>query len=178
MWAIEIVDTVVLSDELQSNGIRPRSVDGLDGIAWAPFLHGGFGHLISNSVPFVVLSGLALASGLARYVKASAVIIGLGGLLTWAFAFGSNENHIGASGWVFGLIGFLIAAAVFERKAVSFLTGAIALVFYGGTVFSGVVPTDGISWEGHLFGFIAGIVAARLIATKRQTSQGDNLLTR
>ena len=173
MWAIEIVDTVVLSDRLQGNGIRPRTIDGLDGIAWSPFLHGGFGHLIGNTIPFFVLSGLTLASGLARYVKASAIIIVLGGALTWAFAIGSNENHIGASGWVFGLIGFLVAAAVLDRKAISFLTGAIALVFYGGTVLTGVVPTDGISWEGHLFGFIAGIAAAKLISQRRQTSHGE-----
>ena len=173
MWAIEILDTVLLSDNLQANGIRPRSIDGLDGIAWAPFLHGGFGHLISNSVPFVVLSGLTVASGLSRYINASLIIVALGGALTWAFAFGSNENHIGASGWVFGLIGFLIAAAIFERKAISFVTGAIALVFYGGTVTTGVIPTEGISWEGHLFGFIAGIAAAKLLARKRQTSQEE-----
>ena len=107
-----------------------------------------------------MLSALTLTGGLARYIKASAIIIVLGGGLVWAFAIGSNENHIGASGWVFGLLGFLLAAAVIERKPVTIAAGLVALVFYWSLIF-GFVPTEGISWEGHLFGFIAGIAAAK-----------------
>ena len=167
MWLIELVDTFILNDRLQANGIRPRTTDGLDGVLWSPFLHSGFPHLIGNTIPFVVLSGLTLTSGLARYVKASAIIIVLGGLLVWALAFGSNENHIGASGWIFGLLGFLVAAAVFEKKVLSIAVGLAALAFYGGTLLVGFIPTAGVSWEGHLFGFIAGIVAARIITARR-----------
>lgn len=163
MWVVEIADTAVLNDRLQSNGIRPRTGNGLDGVLWSPFLHSGFPHLISNTIPFLMLSALTLTGGLARYIKASAIIILLGGGLVWAFAIGSNENHIGASGWVFGLLGFLLAAAVIERKPATIAAGLIALVFYWSLIF-GFVPTEGISWEGHLFGFIAGIVAAKLIA--------------
>jgi len=165
MWLIEALDTFALDDRLQRNGIRPRSRDGLDGILWSPFLHSGFPHLISNSIPFLVLSALTLTGGVARYVKASAIIIGLGGLLVWGLAIGSNENHIGASGWVFGLLGFLLAAAVLERKPVTIAVGLVALIFYGGMVL-GFVPRDGISWEGHIFGFIAGIAAAKLIVSR------------
>lgn len=167
MWFIEALDTIALDDQLQNNGIHPRSVGGLDGVLWAPFLHSGFPHLISNTVPFAVLSGLTLTGGLSRYLKASAIIIVLGGLLVWAFAIGSNENHIGASGWVFGLLGFLVAAAVLEKKPLTIAVGLFALFFYGGTILVGFVPRPGLSWEGHLFGFIAGMAAARAIATKR-----------
>jgi len=167
MWVVEIIDTIALDDRLEQNGIQPRSVDGLDGIAWAPFLHGGFPHLISNTIPFVVLSALTLTGGLRRYLSASVLIIGIGGLLVWTFAIGSNENHIGASGWVFGLFGFLIAAAWFEKRPVSILVALLALFAYGGTILFGFVPRPGLSWEGHLFGFAAGLAAARLIVKKR-----------
>ncbi len=165
MWFIEALDTFVLDDRLQRNGIQPRTSEGLDGIAWSPFLHSGFPHLISNSIPFVVLSALTLTGGVSRYLKASAIIILVGGFGVWALAIGSNENHIGASGWVFGLLGFLLAAAVIEKKPVTIAVGLVALIFYWSMIF-GFVPKDGISWEGHLFGFIGGIVAAKALVKK------------
>ena len=173
MWTIEILDTAILSDRLQGNGILPRRISGLDGVLWSPFLHAGFPHLISNSIPFGVLSLLILTGGRARYIKASALIIVIGGLLVWAFAIGSNENHIGASGWVFGMLGFLLAAAVLEKRPLSILAGFVAIIFYGGTILISFVPTDGISWEGHLFGFIAGMLAARLTVQKRSLPSLD-----
>jgi membrane associated rhomboid family serine protease len=170
MWIIELVDSIVLDDRLEQNGIRPRSADGLDGILWAPFLHGGPTHVLSNTIPFAVLSALALTGGLRRYLKASALIITIGGALVWAFAIGSNENHIGASGWVFGLFGFLLAAAWFEKRPLSIAVAVIALFVYGGTILFGFVPRPGLSWEGHLFGFVAGLIAARIISRKPRAS--------
>ena len=93
--------------------------------------------------------------------------------MVWAFAIGNNENHIGASGWVFGLLGFLIAAALLEKRAVSLLAGAVAMFFYGGIIISGITPTEGISWEGHLFGFIAGLIAAKLTVPKKSLPSFD-----
>lgn len=166
MWLVEIVDSIAMDDRLESNGIQPRSVSGLDGIVWSPFLHGGFPHLIGNTIPFAVLSGLALTAGVRRYLTASVLIIAIGGALVWTFALGSNENHIGASGWVFGLFGFLIAAAWIEKKPLSILVALVALFFYGSTILFGFVPRPGLSWEGHLFGFIAGVLTARILATR------------
>jgi membrane associated rhomboid family serine protease len=174
MWFVEALDTALLDNRLQGKGIHPRSIDGIAGILWSPFLHSGFPHLISNSIPFVVLSGLVLTGGLTRYLKASAIIIALGGLLVWSLAIGSNENHIGASGWVFGMLGFLIAAAVFEKKVLTIAVGLVALLFYGGTLLVGFVPTPGVSWEGHLFGFIAGIAGAKILSMKRPVSAIDS----
>ena len=164
MWVVEILS--VGFDSIDNNGILPRMLDGLDGILWSPFLHSGFPHLISNTIPFAILSGLVLIRGAKRWLSASAIIISLGGLLVWAFAIGSNENHIGASGWVFGLFGFLVLSAFFERKPLSIGIGLITLFLYGGTILFGVIPRDGISWEGHLFGFIAGVVAARVLSKR------------
>ncbi len=173
MWLVETLDTFLLDDELQPNGIRPRSVNGLDGIVWSPFLHVGFRHLISNTIPFVVLSGLALTRGARRYVTVSLIIIALGGAMVWLLAFSSNSNHIGASGWVFGLFGYLVAAVWFERKPLSLLAAAVAIVLYGSTVLFGFVPRPGLSWEGHLFGFIAGVVAARAVAGRRSARRTE-----
>lgn len=169
MWVTEVVDTV-LGGRLDSNGILPRSIAGLDGILWAPFLHDGFSHLISNTLPFAVLSGLVLVQGVRRWINASVIIVIAGGLLVWAFAIGSNECHIGASGWVFGLFGFLVVSAILERKLMSIGIGLVTLFFYGSTILFGFVPRPGLSWEGHLFGFIAGVIAARILANRELKS--------
>lgn len=173
MWLVEILDTVALDDRLESHGIQPRSIDGLDGILWAPFLHGGFAHLISNTIPFVLLSALALAKGVLRYVSASGVIIVLGGLLVWLLAIGSNEIHIGASGWIFGLFGYLVATAWYERRPLSILLAVVAIVLYGSTILFGFLPRPGLSWEGHLFGFLAGIAAARIFTPRKKPVSGE-----
>ena len=165
MWATEIID-IVLGGRLDTHGIIPRSTAGLDGILWSPFLHGGFSHLISNTLPFAVLSGLVLVQGVRRWIYASIIIVIAGGLLVWAFAIGSNEVHIGASGWVFGLFGFLVVSAILEQKLMSIGIGLVTLFFYGSTILFGFVPRPGLSWEGHLFGFIAGVIAARILANR------------
>lgn len=162
MWAIEVVDSAVLGSRLERGGIEPRDVDGLDGILWAPFLHLDFAHLISNTAPFLVLGGLVAIAGLRKWLKVTALIMVIGGGLTWLFA--SNALHIGASGVVFGYFGYLIGAAVFERRLGPLIPAAIAIFLYSGIVF-GVIPQAGISWEGHLFGVIAGIAAARILRT-------------
>ena len=102
------------------------------------------------------------------------IIVAVGGLLVWAFALGSNEVHIGASGWVFGLFGFLVASAFFERRPLSIGIGLIALFVYGGTILFGFVPRPGLSVEGHVFGFLAGILAARVLIDRKVKSGPEN----
>ncbi len=165
MWGIEIVDTLALGDRLQGNGILPRRQDGLDGIAWAPFLHSDFGHVASNSLPLVALGGLVAARGMRYWAWVTVTVMVVGGALTWALAgFG---NHIGASGVVFGYFGAILAAAVFERRLRALAPAVLVLVFYGGMV-AGIVPQDFISWEGHLFGMFGGVVAAKAMAEPRR----------
>ncbi|NNF10265.1 MAG: rhomboid family intramembrane serine protease [Acidimicrobiia bacterium] len=162
MWLIEIVDTTILDSRLQTHGIEPRQIDGLEGVLFAPVLHGGWAHIISNSVPFLVLGGLVMTYGLRRWVSATAVIVVLGGTVTWLAA--RTGNHIGASILVFGYFGFLLGMAWFERSFKSIGIAAVVAVFYGGLIW-GVVPTDsGVSWEGHLFGALAGVAASWLLA--------------
>lgn len=164
LWAVEIVDAIPFTPDLQANGIRPREASGLDGILWAPFLHNGWWHLIANSAPFAILGGLVAVRGLRYWLTTTVVVAVLGGLLTWMLAGGGN--HIGASGVVFGYFGALIGAAIFERRLAAGATAMVAIMLYGGLI-SGFLPRPGISWEGHLFGAIAGLVAARVLAEPR-----------
>lgn len=164
MWGIEIVDTLALDDRLQGNGILPRRTEGIDGIAFAPFLHSDFGHVASNSVPLLVLGGLVAVRGMRYWVWVTATVIVVGGSLTWAL--GGFGNHIGASGLVFGYFGAILAAAVFERRLQALASALLVIMFYGGLV-AGIVPQDFISWEGHLFGVLGGVIAARAMVEPR-----------
>ena len=164
MWAIEIVDTLALDSELQRNGLQPRRRAGLDGIAWAPFLHADYGHVASNSIPLLVLGGLVAARGMRYWAWVTVTAIVVGGGLTWLLAgFG---NHIGASGVVFGYFGAILGAAVFERRIRALGAALIALGFYSSLI-AGLVPQEAISWEGHLFGMAAGVIASKALAEPR-----------
>lgn len=162
MWLVEIVDTVV-HHKLDRFGVRPHNVGGLRGIAFAPFLHAGFAHLIGNTVPFAVMGWLVLSGGLRRFVTVSVLVVVGSGIGAWVFG-NSNEVHIGASGVVFGYLGYLLLRGVFERRIGQLAVGVAVGVLYGGAL-RGVLPTHrGISWQGHLFGFLAGCAAAWLLS--------------
>jgi membrane associated rhomboid family serine protease len=159
MWAAETLDLLPFV-HLDRFGIRPRTVPGLVGIVCAPFLHANFAHLLSNSVPFLILGGVVLLGGTAVFWRVTLFVVLVGGFAVWLLA-ARYSNHIGASGLIFGYLGFLLARGFFEKSAMWMLVSFIMLVLYGGLLF-GVLPLHaGISWEGHLFGFLAGIAAAR-----------------
>ena len=164
-WTIEVIDSVALDDRLQRHGIQPRESGGLDGILWAPFLHADFGHVASNSVSLLALGGLVAARGMQYWGRVTVAVIVVGGALTWALA--GSGNHIGASGVIFGYLGALLGAAVFERRPQALAPALLVLGFYSGMLV-GLVPQDAISWEGHLFGLLAGIAASRWLAERPQ----------
>ena len=164
MWLVEVIDQVA-GGRLDRNGIEPRELDGLDGIVWAPFLHADFQHLIGNTIPFLLL-GFAIAfSGVARVILVTAIVAVVGGLGTWLIA-PENTVHIGASGIVFGFAGYLVARGVFSRSPTQLLLGLVVVVVWGATLLQGLVPETGISWQGHLFGAIGGVVAARFLSQR------------
>ncbi len=171
IWLIEIVDTFVLGSRLQRNGIQPRDTDGLDGILWAPFLHSDWGHVFSNSAPLLALGGLVAIRGRGRWLTVTAVAIVVGGFLTWLLA--GSGNHIGASGVVFGYFGALLGAAFFERRPAAIAPALVAVLLYYGLI-AGLVPQDGISWEGHLFGVLAGLLVSRLLADPPKPTPADH----
>jgi membrane associated rhomboid family serine protease len=164
MWVVGGVNPLD-GYRLDSGGIRPRATDGLDGILFAPFLHASWGHLVGNTVPFLVLGAVVALSGLARVIAVTIVVAVVGGLGTWLVA-PSNTLHIGASGIVFGYAGYLVARGFSTRRPLHLLTGALVALVWGTTLISGLVPHDGISWQGHLFGAVGGIIAAGLLAPK------------
>src|SRR6266542_1073104 len=136
MWVVEVVDQIP-GVELDANGIRPHDTGGLDGILFAPFLHAGFGHLISNTVPFLVLGAAIALSGLARTILVTVVVMVVGGLGVWVFA-PSGTDHIGASGVVFGYAAYLVARGLFTRNLLHIAVGVVVVAIWGTTLVAGL----------------------------------------
>lgn len=168
MWILEIVD-IVLGGALNSYGVRPHQLIGLRGILFAPFLHGGLGHLIANTIPFLVLGWFVMLQETRDFFVVTGITMLVSGLGTWLVG-SSNSVHIGASGIIFGYLGFLLLRGYFERNFPSILLSLIVGFLYGGTIW-GVLPIQyGVSWQMHLFGFIGGVIAARLLARRKKIS--------
>jgi len=166
MWVAEIVDSLA-DHRLDRLGIEPRDTDGLIGVVAAPFLHDGFGHLMSNTVPFVVMGIVIALGGLARVLSVTVIVALIGGLGTWLVA-PAHTLHIGASGIVFGYATYLVSRGIFNRNVLELAVGAVVLAIWGGVLLGGLLPEEGISWQGHLFGAIGGVAAARMLARDRQ----------
>ncbi len=156
LWAVELVNWA-LDHRLNAYGILPRTRQGAWGIAFAPLLHGGASHLASNTLPLLILGGFVALRGARTLALASLVIIGLGGMGVWIA--GRTALHVGASGLALGLFGYLVALGWHERSFAAIFAAIAAVALYGGMIF-GVLPQGGfVSWESHLFGLLAGVVA-------------------
>jgi membrane associated rhomboid family serine protease len=167
MWIVEIVD-VPLHGETDRYGIRPRQIGGLDGVLFAPFLHAGFRHLIANTLPFAILGGI-IALGSAKHFAQVTIITGLvAGLGTWLTG-RAGTIHLGASSLVFGYLLYLMTRGIFARRLGYIFGGLVVAVIYGGILW-GVLPTPGISWQGHLFGALGGVCSASSIHDRRPSS--------
>jgi len=169
IWLVEIVDSLIFKGTLDQLGVQPRSLIGLRGVLLMPFLHGGVGHLLANTIPFLVLGALIMLGGVTSFFTVSAVIIVVSGLGVWLLG-SADSVHLGASGLVFGFFGFLVTRAYFERSPGSILLAVIAIIFYGGIIW-GILPLQtGVSWLAHLFGFFGGVLAAYLVSKRRRPS--------
>lgn len=163
IWAVEFIDSLFLGGALDLYGIRPRSFIGLRGILFAPFLHGSFAHVAANTVPFLTLGWLIMLRQTSDFFVVTAITMLVSGFGVWLTA-PANSIHIGASGVIFGYFGFLLLRGYFERSFAAILFSLIVGLLYGGIIW-GVLPFQyGISWQGHLFGFIGGALAARILA--------------
>jgi len=143
-------------------GVWPRKLFGWIGIPFMPFLHGNLAHLMFNSVPLFIFSNLILLQGERVFLSASIIIIVLSGLLIWAFA--RPGIHVGASALIMGYLGFILVGIYHQPNYLSVIVGISCLYYFAG-MFSNLLPQKDkqVSWEGHIFGFIAGIVAAFLV---------------
>src|ERR1700742_2389367 len=170
LYLVELID-LLTDHSLEENGIRPQTTDGVWGIIFAPGLRANWAHLMANTIPLLVLGFLMTLAGISRFVWATAIIWILGGFGTWLIGnVGSScgpTDHIGASGLIFGYLAFLLVFGLFVRKLWNVIIGVVVLFAYGG-VLLGAMPVlgtcGGVSWQGHLCGAIAGVLAAYVLS--------------
>ena len=165
MWLTEVVDAVA-GGSLDQYGIHPRDIDGLPEVVSAPFLHAGFGHLISNTIPFAVMGAAIALGGLVRIAAVTAVVGLVSGLGTWLIA-PPDTVTLGASGLVFGYATYLISRGFLSKRVVDLVVGAVVVAIWGFALLQGLLPQERISWQAHLFGAVGGVVAASLLAGRR-----------
>ncbi len=153
---------VATGGTLLSLGIVPRSVEGLRGVLFAPFLHANLNHLLANTLPFVVLGWLVMLRDRRHFGRVTIAAALGSGLLSWTLG-APGSIHVGASGVIFGYLGFLMVAGWYARTVGSMLLSVTVTAVWGGLVF-GVLPSEvGVSWQGHLGGFVGGVLAARAL---------------
>ena len=175
LWGIECMNAL-LNHRLNRWGILPRTLTGLVGIPLSPFLHGSFAHLILNTVPLVTLGSFVALYGTRLFLAVSLWIMLLSGAALWLL--GRSAYHVGASSVLFGYFGYLVARGWYERSVTALLVALLTLGLYGGMVW-GVLPMRSyISWEGHLFGLLAGVLVARLATPQQRATPVPNLTVR
>ncbi|MEU5656359.1 rhomboid family intramembrane serine protease [Streptomyces sp. NPDC047737] len=174
LWVLEGIDTAT-GHSLDSYGISPREPAELADIVPSAFLHSGWEHVASNTVPLLVLGFIAALGGAGRFAAVVLVVVLTSGLGVWLTA-PANTVTLGASGVVFGLFGYLLVRGFVDRRPLDIVLGVVVAAVYGSLLW-GVLPTDsGISWQGHLFGLIGGVVAAFAFRRPRRP-QGPDYVT-
>ena len=166
LFLVEAIDVGLGAGTLDVlGGIIPRHTDGLDGVLFSPFLHGGWDHLYGNAVPLILLGTLALAGGARRFIWSTVVIVAVSGLGVWIIG-DPRTVVVGASGVIFGYLGLLFARGFVERSWWSLAVAAFVGLLYWYQIYN-ILPTDQpVSWQGHLLGLVGGVVAA--IAFRRR----------
>jgi membrane associated rhomboid family serine protease len=169
LWMLEFLDQLS-GHQLDQLGIHAREVDGMPEIFTAPFLHAGWDHLLSNSLPFYILGFLVLLSGLARWLASSLIIIVISGMAAWSLT-PAHTIILGASGLIFGWLTYLLARGIWSRRPAQVVVAALVLLVYGGLIW-GIFPNGaGVSWQAHLGGAIGGVVAAWLLHRRASRQQ-------
>jgi membrane associated rhomboid family serine protease len=166
MWVVEVINSLD-NQQLDRDGIVARSVSHLWGILTSPFLHASFTHLLDNTIPFVFMGLIIALRGAVRLALVTGIVIVIGGLGTWLIA-PAHSVTVGASGLVFGYATYLLVRGLFDRSALELVTGVIVGAVWGGALLSSLVPHNGVSWQAHASGAVAGVVAAWLLARRRE----------
>jgi membrane associated rhomboid family serine protease len=170
LWAIQIANA---EHDYSFNrfGLKPREVAGLWGVLTQPFLHEGYGQLLSTTVPLMAIGWALLLSGIRVWAFVTAVVVVLGGIAAWLVG-PSHTTIVGASSMAFGWLGYLLARAYFSRRFRWIVTAVALLVFFG-TWLGGLVPGAGRSWQAHVCGFLAGVFAGWLLHPRRPARGGQ-----
>lgn len=159
LWLLEIIDWLFFGGSMDYLGILPRQYVGLRGILLAPLLHSGFGHLLANTLPILVLGFMLRLRHQAHAVFITAIILVVSGVGTWLVG-PPNTVTIGASGLVFGYFAFLVVNAWYERSKGAIAFALVVIIAYGGIIW-GIFPAgNGVSWQSHFFGLVGGVIAA------------------
>ncbi len=168
--SIYVIFAISIFIPITQFGIIPRTSRGLIGIFTSPFLHGGISHLVSNTIPLIVLLIILNYFYSQKAAPVIIFIIIVGGLFVWAFA--RSANHIGASGLIYGLAAFLITNGFIEKKFIPILVSIGVILLYGGMIW-GIFPSSysQVSWESHLFGAISGILVAFRLKGRNRSDQ-------
>ncbi|MFD4941990.1 rhomboid family intramembrane serine protease [Streptomyces sp. NPDC058239] len=169
LWILEVVD-VSSGHSLDTYGIEPRRPGELLDVVPASFIHFGFGHVASNSVPLLVFGFLAALGGIRRFAAVAALIIVVDGLGVWLVS-PAGSNTAGASGLVFGLFGYLLVRGFVDRRVLDIGAGLVIGAIWGSSILLGISPANtSVSWQGHLFGLAAGVAAAFVFRRRRSTA--------
>jgi membrane associated rhomboid family serine protease len=170
MWIVQLIN-VADSYKLDQDGIYPRNLGHLWGIFTAPFLHASWSHLFANTIPLVFMGLIIALRGAARLALVTLTVIVIGGLGTWLIA-PAGSDTVGASGVVFGYATYLLTRGLFDRSVIELLTGAVVGAVWGAALLASLVPHGNVSWQGHLSGAVAGVVAAWLLRRARGAGGG------
>ncbi len=163
LWLIEMADWLMLDGRLDSFGIQPRTLGGLQAVVIAPFLHDGFGHLLANTIPLILLGWFVMLRRTADFFLVGLSALLASGLGIWLFG-GASTIHLGISGVIFGFFGYLLARGYYERSVTALVLAAVSFLVYGGMIWGMLPLHPGISWQGHLFGFVGGVLTAYIQA--------------
>ena len=170
MWVVELINSVD-SYKLDQDGLYPHNVDRIWGIFTTPFLHASWSHLIGNTIPFVFMGALIALEGARRLAAVTLIVIVLGGLGTWLVS-PAGVPVVGASGVVFGYATYLLARGFFNHSLTQILAGVVVGAVFGSALLASLVPHGNVSWQGHLCGGIAGVIAAWLLSRDRSRGCG------
>lgn len=167
MWAVFFVSAALPFLQLNRHGVVPRTMSGLQGILFAPWLHAGLWHIMANTGGLIVLGWLAMWPRVANFWHATIGAMLGAGLCAWLLG-APYSVHIGASGVVFGYAGYLVARGFYTRSILSMLVALFVASSYGLSMLFGALPIyPGVSWQSHVGGALGGIIAARLSRSAR-----------
>ena len=164
IWAVHIINLLLFGGNLIFFGIHPLDLSSIWGIFTSPLLHADFSHLISNTVPGAIFAFLIGHSGSRVFWEVTAWVVLVGGVGVWFFG-GVGTNHIGASGLVYGWLGYLLVRGFFNRSLSQIILGITLGIIYSGLMWGLLPGTPGMSWQAHLFGAVGGVLAGMIITS-------------
>ena len=163
-WVVFVVNTL-LGGSLLVLGVIPRTTIGLRGILFAPFLHVSLNHIVANSIPFLILGWMVMLRDQRHFIPVTVAGMIGSGLAAWLLG-APGSVHVGASGVIFGYLGFLMLTGWYTRSVSSILLSVVVTLMWGGLVLGMMPGTPGISWQEHIGGFLGGVFAARGLRAK------------